>query len=285
MQALPVRLFVRLTETHPEMCPLVTVIVAGISSTEFPYSVFSVYIVPDNPASKEDLRLRDPQDSELLDIYYKALSRVKILTRAEEETCISEYQDSTTEPDRKQLLKDKIIQSNLRLVFSMAKSMWDRKDPELLADLIANGNVGLLLALEKFDPKYGTRFCTYAGHWVNMSMRRAFRGLVRTPADKPEAPLAELTEAPDTEYEDSVDEDMDSLSHRSAINTWLRFLSQRERFIITHSYCLGNELDKPASLRDMSRQLGLSSERVRQIRATAIEKLQLWFTYHYPEED
>lgn len=224
-------------------------------------------------------------ESELLDIYYNTLSKVKILTREEETSALIEYRDHSTSKDRKQQLKAQIIESNLRLVFSMAKSMWDRKDPDLLAELIANGNVGLLQALDKFDPSYGTRFCTYAGHWVLMTMRKTYRGLVRTPAAKPNATILGSEELPVGSYEETPEEDMDSKRLTVVTRLWLRFLSNRERYIVTRSYSIGRSADKPASLRDMSRELGLSSERVRQIRAGALDKLRLWMTYHYPEQD
>jgi RNA polymerase sigma factor (sigma-70 family) len=259
-------------------------ILAGISSTLLPSSLFDENIVPDNPSSKEDRKLMtDPADNELLDIYYKALSRVKILSRQEETEALKEYRDTNTSKDRKQRLKAAVLESNLRLVFSMAKGMWDKKDPDLLADLIANGNVGLLLALDKFNPDYGTRFCTYAGHWVLMTMRKSYRGLVRTPSNKPPAQIAGDEELPVGTYEDTVADDLDDIQRRAVLSMWIRFLSNRERYIVSRSYSLKNPEEKPSSLRDMSRELGLSSERVRQIRAGALEKLKLWMSYHFPE--
>ena len=229
--------------------------------------------------------MTDPtKDSEILDIYYRALSQVTILPRAEEDRALREYFDTNTTSDRKQQLKTSILESNLRLVFGMAKSMWDKKDPELLADLIANGNVGLLLALDKFNPNYGTRFCTYAGHWVLMTMRKSYRGLVRTPNDKPSAIITGSEDIPIGTYEDTVDEDIDANHRKCILNLWLRFLSNRERFIMVKSFSLKDPTHKPYSLRDMSKELGLSSERVRQIRAGAMDKLKLWMSYHYPDE-
>ena len=227
----------------------------------------------------------DPtKDSEILDIYYNTLSKVRILPRAEEDQALREYHDINTPKARKQQLKSTILESNLRLVFSMAKGMWDKKDPELLADLIANGNVGLILALEKFNPSFGTRFCTYAGHWILMTMRKSYRGLVRTPTDKPSALIIGSEAIPIGSYEEDIDEVIDSGHRRCTLNLWLRFLSNRERYIIIKSFSLRDPYEKPHSLRDMSKELGLSSERVRQIRAVAIEKLKLWMSYNYLEE-
>ena len=227
----------------------------------------------------------DPiKDSDVLDIYYKALSTVEILSRAEEDSALKEYHNTSTSEARKQRLKATILESNLRLVFSMAKSMWDKKDPELLADLIANGNIGLILALDKFNPEYGTRFCTYAGHWVLMTMRKSYRGLVRTPSGKPPAVITGSDELPIGSYEDTTSEDIDAKHRSCVLKLWLRFLSNRERYIMVKSFSLKDPTLKPHSLRDMSRELGLSSERVRQIRAVAMSKIKLWMSYHYPED-
>lgn len=254
-------------------------------SIDLPSSLDSVNRVPASPSSKEDRILIDPtKDSEILDIYYQALSKVKILPRVEEDQALREYHDTNTPQARKQQLKSAILESNLRLVFSMAKGMWDKKDPELLADLIANGNVGLILALDKFNPAYGTRFCTYAGHWVLMTMRKSYRGLIRTPSDKPSAIITGSDDIPIGTYEDTIEEDMDAKHRKCILNLWLRFLSNRERYIMTKSFSLKDPTEKPHSLRDMSKELGLSSERVRQIRAGAMDKLKLWMSYHYPEE-
>ena len=160
----------------------------------------------------------------------------------------------------------------------MAKSMWNRQDPDKLLELIANGNIGLLLALDKFDPKYGTRFCTYAGHWVLMTMRRTFAGLVRVPPTKPQAQYEDSTAIAEGSYESDYLADIESRQQHAIHTMWMRFLSQRERYILASSYCLNTSSSKPKSLRLMSKDLGLSSERVRQLRSTALDKLALWLT-------
>lgn len=220
---------------------------------------------------------------ELLDIYYKALSKVEILPRKEEDSLLKEYHEDSTSGSRKQELKTRILESNLRLVFSMAKTMWDRKDPELLGELIANGNVGLVLAMDKFNPAYGTRFCTYAGHWVLMTMRKTFSSLVRTPASKPRSQYEDDSCLAEESYEVDLLEDLETRQRKLITQIWLRFLSNRERYIITRSFSLHDSGAKASSLRAMSRDLSLSSERVRQIRSNALDKLSLWLTYHYPD--
>lgn len=73
--------------------------------------------------------------------------------------------------------RDQMIRANLRLVVSVAKSYANRGVP--LSDLVEEGNLGLIKAVEKFDPAENCRFSTYATWWIKQAIRRSISKLSR----------------------------------------------------------------------------------------------------------
>lgn len=95
------------------------------------------------------------------------------LLSAEEEVYFSRLALKGDEPSRKRM-----IESNLRLVVKIARRYNNRGLP--LLDLIEEGNLGLIRAVEKFDPERGFRFSTYATWWIRQTIERAIMNQTRT---------------------------------------------------------------------------------------------------------
>ena len=69
------------------------------------------------------------------------------------------------------LARDQLVRSNLRLVVNIAKKFTSRGMQ--LADLIEEGNLGLMRAVDSFDPEHKVRFSTYSSWWIKQSIKRA----------------------------------------------------------------------------------------------------------------
>lgn len=100
---------------------------------------------------------------------------LRIRARADAERRLAEGEIDVQEYDRIQHAaaeaRDQMAQANLRLVISVAKNFRNRGLP--LEDLVNEGNVGLMNAIDRFDPDMGSRFSTYAGYWIDQAIRRA----------------------------------------------------------------------------------------------------------------
>ena len=105
-----------------------------------------------------------PRDA-LLDMYLKDVSIFPVLTR-EQEITVSRRLLSGDRNARQEM-----IQCNLRLVVSVARQYENQGMPIL--DVIEEGNIGLMRAVERFDPDMECRFSTYAVHWIKQAIRRA----------------------------------------------------------------------------------------------------------------
>lgn len=108
------------------------------------------------------------QDSEvrdLLDSYIREIGKFRLLTRSEEHYLGRRIQQGS------QLARKRLILSNLKLVVDVARQYDDQGLP--LLDLIQEGNIGLMKAVEKFDHTRGYKFSTYATWWIKQTIRRA----------------------------------------------------------------------------------------------------------------
>ncbi len=128
-----------------------------------------------NLTSPEKSRVKTKQNEPQLDptqIYLKEIGFSPLLT-AEEEVHYGRLAIKGDPAARK-----KMIESNLRLVVKIARHYYNRGLE--FSDLIEEGNLGLLRAVEKFDPERGFRFSTYATWWIRQTIERAIMNQTRT---------------------------------------------------------------------------------------------------------
>jgi RNA polymerase primary sigma factor len=107
-----------------------------------------------------------------LETYLKEINETALLTANEEKELSYRIAESDKEA------RDRMVRANLRLVVNIARSYTGRGLP--LQDLIEEGNLGLLRAVEGFDPSMNTRFSTYGSYWIKQSIKRALINSAKT---------------------------------------------------------------------------------------------------------
>jgi RNA polymerase primary sigma factor len=153
---------------------------------------------PAKPSSDDDANLRS-QTNDPVRMYLKEIGRVPLLTAAEEvdlakrveaglfasekltmsaSLTVALHRDLELIERDGQLAKKRLIEANLRLVVSIAKRYVGRG--MLFLDLIQEGNLGLIRAVEKFDYTKGYKFSTYATWWIRQAITRAIADQART---------------------------------------------------------------------------------------------------------
>jgi len=123
-------------------------------------------------AKKRTTRSRPAHHGDVTRIYLSEIGRTALLT-ADEEKSLSRAAQKGCVASRQRM-----IQANLRLVVKVSRAYINRGLP--LLDLIEEGNLGLIRAVEKFDPERGCRFSTYATWWIRQSVERAIMNQCRT---------------------------------------------------------------------------------------------------------
>jgi RNA polymerase primary sigma factor len=277
-------------------------------------------------AGREGLMIFDATIKE----YLKEIDETSLLTW-EEEYSLGKRIVEENDP----WARDRLVRSNLRLVVNIAKKYGGRGMS--LGDLIEEGNLGLIKAVDYFDPTYGTRFSTYAAWWIKQSIKRALlenvqpihiptymvalinqwrhtagelesrlgRALsVEEMADIMHLPLRKaktinrivevLSSVRDTSTSDDSDEGQmlevtledqstgrpeDALvvdEEKAKAVRLLDKIDPREANILRLHY--GLDGNKPMTLKEIGHKLGLTRERIRQLRRDALTKLYEFMT-------
>ena len=256
------------------------------------------------PEDVENAKLDDP-----VRMYLKEIGRIKLLSPEEEQDVarkMVEGDEATREAARKRM-----SEANLRLVVSIAKRYVGRGMQ--LLDLIQEGNLGLMKAVEKFDYTKGYKFSTYATWWIRQSITRAIADQARTiripvhmvetinrvlrtshsmvqklgrePTTKEIADELHIEESKVEEEEDShlgdfIQDDEASQPSEEATYTLLR--EQLEEVLSTLTpreeqvlrMRFGLTDGKPHTLEEVGKEFDVTRERIRQIESKALRKLR-----------
>ncbi len=178
-----------------------------------------------------------------------------------------------------ELYRDQIAQTNLALVLAMAKRT--RMSELDFADLVSEGNMALLRAVDKFDISRGFKFSTYACRAILKAFSRQglklskYRSMFPTDFDPTLEKSNHINEKRAEHEDDCVDELRDIVKQNRAD------LSDIEQEVIEHRFALGKKPDDadeephPLTLEQVGKIIGVTKERVRQIQNKALEKLRV----------
>jgi RNA polymerase primary sigma factor len=219
--------------------------------------------------------------------YLKAVRDFPPLSREEE------HQAAVRARKGEVTAKQKLVRHNLAFVVAIARKQ--RRGTVRLDDLIQEGNVGLMRAVEKFDPGAGTRFSTYAVWWI-----RAYVGKYLKEARSTVRPQSGTVAQPDMSLDSAVDDDGET-THLERIeddgpgpeDLYLQTEGDRDvrealgkvrkrigelGWDIVHNRL---EQDQPRTLEEIGKRWGVSRERVRQVELKTKQFLERYLT---PEE-
>lgn len=212
----------------------------------------------------------------LFERYLNDIARHPMISREEE----AELARRSREGDDS--ARHRLVSANLRFVVSVARRYRHSGVP--LADLVNEGNLGLLRAAERFDETHGVRFVSYAIWWIRQGMVRAIAqdaelnggngALRRLSLDEPlsaesTAALQELV--PDERCE-APEERVLRTGMRNAVDSSLTDLPEREQLVLRLYYGLDGA--PPYTLGEVGEHLGVTRERVRQIKGRALARLR-----------
>ena len=211
--------------------------------------------------------------------YYDDLKKYKPLTKAKEKRLLKLSRKGTLKA------KNELLEANLKFVFDIAKHYTGRGLS--ISELISEGNMGLLRAVDKFDEEKDVKFISYAVWWIRQYMLDSIRkkkllNIVEIENSETNTSLEssisddedEIVGSNDKAFSNEIEEYKRELSQsqKEVIKKLLNCLNKREREIIESYYGINDK--EELNLSEIGEKFGLTSERVRQIKLSAFKKLR-----------
>lgn len=208
--------------------------------------------------------------------YFKELSSFSPLTREEEYTLWELYTKNNDLSAR-----DKLIKSNLKFVASVARNYQGLGLS--YSDLIAEGNYGLMKSMDKFDYQKGYKTISYSVWWIKQAILEALKERNGIEGESLPQDYEKQTDLESNNYDtnetiDDIYVDYDSTENyrteeiKKTIYSLIGCLNEREQIVISDYFGLNAE--EGITLEEIGRNLGLTKERVRQIKEKALKKLR-----------
>lgn len=204
-----------------------------------------------------------------LSTYFNDIQNIRRLTRREEQILSEKIQKG----DEQAL--NKLVYHNLRFVVNIAKNYRNSNVP--FADIISEGNLGLIRAAHKFDSTKGVKFISYAVWWIKNSINECIEKYNR---DNETLSYDDYTinKCTDLDHKfEQINEDFEEKinniqSRKDAIESLMKCLHEREIKILTLFFGLNG--GKEMTLEEVGKEMCLTNERVRQIKDSALSKLK-----------
>ena len=204
-----------------------------------------------------------------LSTYFNDIQNIRHLTRREEQILSEKIQKG----DEQAL--NKLVYHNLRFVVNIAKNYRNSNVP--FADIISEGNIGLIRAAHKFDSTKGVKFISYAVWWIKNSINECIEKYNRDneTLSYDDYTINKCTDL-DNKFE-QINEDFEEKinniqSRKDAIENLMKCLHEREIKILTLFFGLNG--GKEMTLEEVGKEMCLTNERVRQIKDGALSKLK-----------
>lgn len=168
-------------------------------------------------------------------------------------------------------VKNQIVRANLRLVVSIAKRHVGGADE--FFELVSDGNMSLIRAVEKFDFSRGNKFSTYASWAIMKNYARTIPDGYKQ-RDRFRSGNDEMFVAAEDDRSDQYEQESAQQQRENQVDRILSRLDEREKKIIISRFGLDHR-QEPLTLKEVGAEMGVTKERVRQIEARALNKLRL----------